>query len=105
VDYQRLRRHVESAIMMVTHGSRGVQVVEESGERWSNPRPIANPVDTCGAGDSFSAGAALALAATRSPLVAAQFGNLVASITIMKKGTGTASPEELLSVSQNQGQL
>ena len=35
-------------------------------------------------------GAALALAATRSPAEAARFGNLVASITIMKKGTGTA---------------
>jgi len=105
VDYQRLRRHVEADVMMVTHGSRGVLVLEESGERWSNPRPIASPVDTCGAGDSFSAGAALALAVTRSPLAAAHFGNLVASITIMKKGTGTASPAELLVVSQDQGSV
>ena len=28
-------------------------------------------------------------------MTAARFGNLVASITIMKKGTGTASPDEL----------
>jgi sugar/nucleoside kinase (ribokinase family) len=54
-------------------------------------------VDICGAGDSFSAGASLALRATRSPEEAARFGNLVASITIMKKGTGTASPQEVLS--------
>jgi sugar/nucleoside kinase (ribokinase family) len=33
---------------------------------------------------------------TGSPAEAARFGNLVASITIMKKGTGTASPEEVL---------
>jgi bifunctional ADP-heptose synthase (sugar kinase/adenylyltransferase) len=36
------------------------------------------------------------------PLAAAHFGNLVASITIMKKGTGTASPEEVLAASQDQ---
>jgi rfaE bifunctional protein kinase chain/domain len=100
VDYQRLRRHVEADTLMVTHGPRGVLVVEEHGEGWSNPRPIENPVDTCGAGDSFMAGAALALAVTRSPLAAAHFGNLVASLTIMKKGTGTASPEEVLAASE-----
>jgi bifunctional ADP-heptose synthase (sugar kinase/adenylyltransferase) len=27
---------------------------------------------------------------------AASFGNIVASITVMKKGTGTASPQEIL---------
>jgi sugar/nucleoside kinase (ribokinase family) len=53
-------------------------------------------VDICGAGDSFSAGAALALKVTGDPVAAVRFGNLVASITIMKKGTGTASPEEVL---------
>ena len=105
VDYQRLRRHVDADVLMVTHGVQGVLVLEEGGENWSNPRPIANPVDTCGAGDSFSAGAAVALAVTRAPLAAAHFGNLVASITIMKKGTGTASPAEVLAVSPDQGSV
>jgi len=71
-------------------------VVDASGQTPVPTRKIARPVDICGAGDSFSAGAALALAVTRSPLEAARFGNLVASITIMKKGTGTASPQEVL---------
>jgi sugar/nucleoside kinase (ribokinase family) len=53
-------------------------------------------VDICGAGDSFSAAAALALKVTGSPSEAARLGNLAASITIMKKGTGTASPDEVL---------
>jgi sugar/nucleoside kinase (ribokinase family) len=57
---------------------------------------VENPVDICGAGDSFSAGAATALRVTGSPADAARFGNLVASITIMKPGTGTASAAELL---------
>jgi bifunctional ADP-heptose synthase (sugar kinase/adenylyltransferase) len=38
----------------------------------------------------------MALAAGGSPIEAARFANLVASVTIMKKGTGTASPAEVL---------
>jgi sugar/nucleoside kinase (ribokinase family) len=53
-------------------------------------------VDICGAGDSSSAGAALALAVQGSPAEAARFGNLVASVTIIKKGTGAAALEEVL---------
>ena len=59
------------------------------------------PIDICGAGDSFSAGAACALAATGNPIEAAWFGNLVASITVQKTGTGTASPEEVLQAAQD----
>jgi rfaE bifunctional protein kinase chain/domain len=95
VDYAALRRHLEAPLLMVTHGGEGVLLVDDASERWVPTRPEPNPVDICGAGDSFSAGAALALAAGASSMDAAQFGNLVASITIMKKGTGTASPEEV----------
>lgn len=100
VDYQRLRREVSSGLMVVTHGPEGVLLVEEGGETWVKTRPVENPVDICGAGDSFSAGAALALAAQASPAEAARFGNLAASITIMKKGTGTASPDEVLAAEE-----
>ncbi len=96
LDYQALRRHIEAGALVVTHGARGALVVEDGGETWAPAKPVENPVDICGAGDSFSAGAALALAVTGSVLEAARFGNLVASITIRKKGTGTASPEEVL---------
>jgi sugar/nucleoside kinase (ribokinase family) len=85
---------------MVTRGAGGVLVVQAEGETPVPTRPVAHPVDICGAGDSFSAGAALALAVTRSALEAARLGNLVASITIMKKGTGTASPEEVLAAAR-----
>src|SRR6202034_119502 len=76
VDFPALLRHVESKLMFVTGGADGVLPVGE--------------------GDSVTAGAALALRVTGSPADAARFGNLVASITIMKKGTGTASPQEVL---------
>jgi rfaE bifunctional protein kinase chain/domain len=96
VDFEGFRRHIEAKLLIVTHGPDGAMVVDENGTRWAAGRRVANPVDICGAGDSFSAGAALALKVTGDPMEAARIGNLVASITIMKKGTGTASPQELL---------
>jgi sugar/nucleoside kinase (ribokinase family) len=98
VDFKRLREHLGARVVMVTHGPQGALVIEEGKETWAKARPVAKPVDICGAGDSFAAGTALTLAVTSDPVVAASFGNLVASITIMKKGTGTASPEEVMAV-------
>ena len=95
VDYTSLRNHVGSRLLVVTYGGEGVRIVDGEGETWVATRRVENPVDICGAGDSFSAGAATALRVTGSAVEAARFGNLVASITIMKKGTGTASPEEV----------
>jgi rfaE bifunctional protein kinase chain/domain len=101
VDYEALRRHMEARLMIVTHGGDGVALVRPDGETWIPTRKVENPVDICGAGDSFSAGCAMALAAGASPEDAARFGNLVASITIMKKGTGTAAPAEVLAAHEN----
>ncbi len=96
VDYQALLGLIGGPMLVVTHGAEGVLVVERGGETWVRTKAVADPVDICGAGDSFSAGAAMALAVTGSAYEAARFGNLVAAVTIMKKGTGTASPEEVL---------
>lgn len=96
VDFRRLREHLGSKAIMVTHGPEGALVIEEDKETWAKARAVENPVDICGAGDSFAAGTALTMAVTGDPVAAAEFGNLVASITIMKKGTGTASPAEII---------
>jgi rfaE bifunctional protein kinase chain/domain len=96
VDYQQLLRHVQSRFLYVTQGEAGVTLIAPDREQSILTNQASKPVDICGAGDSFTAGAAMALAVTGSPVEAARFGNLVASITILKKGTGTASPEELL---------
>jgi rfaE bifunctional protein kinase chain/domain len=96
VDYGALREHMRAPLLLVTHGGDGVLLVSAEGEKWVRTKPVGEPVDICGAGDSFAAGFTLAYAATRDAARAAQFGNAVASITIMKPGTGTASPAELL---------
>jgi rfaE bifunctional protein kinase chain/domain len=95
-DPQALRSTIGPLPMIVTHGDEGAEVFTDAGQTRVTSRPIAKPVDVCGAGDSFSAGAALTLAVTGSAVDAARIGNLVASITIMKKGTGTATPAEVL---------
>jgi rfaE bifunctional protein kinase chain/domain len=96
LDYQRLRTHADSRLMFVTKAAEGVVVVEDGTETAVPAFRVDHPADVSGAGDSFSAGAALALAITGSALEAARFGNLVASITVQKRGTGVASPEEVL---------
>ena len=103
LDYTRLREHLRAKTLIVTHGPKGALIVEENKETWSKAWPVENPVDICGAGDSFAAGTALAMAVTRDPAASAGFGNLVASITVMKKGTGTASPEEVLAAEARGG--
>jgi len=94
--YQQLLETTGSKVLFVTQGPRGVLVVEPGLETLVPTRAVEHPVDICGAGDSFGAGAGVALAITGSAVEAARFGNLVASVTIMKKGTGTASPDEVL---------
>lgn len=91
-----LRLAVGHQLMLVTRGPEGVMVFDGDHETLVPTIPVEAPVDICGAGDSFSAGSALALAAGATPVEAARFGNLVTSVTIMKKGTGTASPDEVL---------
>jgi rfaE bifunctional protein kinase chain/domain len=96
VDFPALRAHVQAPLLIVTHGSEGAEVIAPDSSCRVPGHAIEHPVDICGAGDSFSAGAAMALRVTGDPIAAVRFGNLVASITIMKKGTGTASPKEVL---------
>jgi rfaE bifunctional protein kinase chain/domain len=96
-DYGALARSTAAPMLMVTQGGDGVLIYDNQGHqtRITTSR-VENPVDICGAGDSFSAGATLALASGATPEEAARFAHLVTSVTIMKPGTGTASPAEVL---------
>jgi len=97
-DDRALYRYTQSKLLIVTEGAAGALVIDSHGETRVPARTVDHPVDVCGAGDSFAAGAAMALAVTGSPLDAVKFGSLVASITVMKPGTGTASPQELIAL-------
>lgn len=95
-DYASLRAATQSPLLAVTHGGHGVTLVTPETVTSVETTPHANPVDVTGAGDSFSAGMVLALCAGASPTEAARFAHLVGSVTVMKPGTGTASPDEVL---------
>jgi rfaE bifunctional protein kinase chain/domain len=94
--FDALRKLTESPALYITHGGNGVEIFNEDGETWVMTQRVPHPVDICGAGDSFTAGAACALAAGATAQAAARLGHLVASVTIMKPGTGVASPAEVL---------
>jgi rfaE bifunctional protein kinase chain/domain len=96
VDLERLRRTTQSPMLVITEGPRGAVYLRDGVSRRVPTKHVDKPVDICGAGDSFSAGAAMALSITHDPEEAMRFGNMVSSITIMKKGTGIASPAEVL---------
>lgn len=93
---EELRDRVKAPALFVTHSGNGIQIFNEDGETWVMTRKVLDPVDVCGAGDSFTAGAACALAAGATVEAAARLGHLIASVTIMKNGTGFALPAELL---------
>ena len=96
-DCESLRRRLELEALLVTRGNKGMLLVEE------NRDPLAieavgstTPVDVTGAGDTVIAAYALGLAAGLSYADAASIANHAGGIVVMKRGTATATPEELL---------
>lgn len=101
LDYSRLRQLVGECPLVVTRGEKGSNLIDDQGERFIPALTIGEAVDTCGAGDSFGAGLALALFSGAEIDTAVRFGTLVSSVTVMKPGTGTAAPEEVLAVADS----
>jgi rfaE bifunctional protein kinase chain/domain len=96
LDLERLAGHTKAKMLVTTEGPRGAVYHQGGASKRVLTKYIEKPVDICGAGDSFSAGASLALSITGDPEQGLRFGNMVSSITVMKKGTGTATPAEVL---------
>ena len=101
VDYGRLHRAIGGPALVVSAGGSGARLVDDSGTRLFEARVAGKRIDTCGAGDSLSAGLALALVAGAEPGMALGFGIMVAGVTVTKLGTGTASPAEVLAVASS----
>lgn len=88
--------------LLITRGSRGSLVADEQGVSQIFGLMIISKIDSVGAGDSFLAGAASALAAGYPLTTAAEIGSFVAGVTIQKLfQTGTASPEEILHIGED----
>jgi rfaE bifunctional protein kinase chain/domain len=88
--------------LFITRGSRGSLTIDQSGISEIQGLMILSKVDTVGAGDSYLAGAASALAAGYSMEIAAKIGTFVAGVTVQKLfQTGTATPEEILEIGED----
>ncbi len=85
--------------LVITDGERGCGVFEPDKISTIPAIPYSGPTDTVGAGDSFTAGLAWALADGASLEDAAVFGTACSAVTIRKLNqTGVPTPEELLAV-------
>ncbi len=90
--YERYRKP-----LFITRGSRGSVVTDDKGISEISSLMIISRTDTVGAGDSYLAGAAAALAAGYSIETAGELGTFTAGVTVQKLfQTGTATPEEIL---------
>jgi len=88
--------------VFVTRGARGILTVADTGVHLAPGIQVLGRTDTVGAGDTVTGALALCLGAGLSPAEAAGFANLAAAVTVQKVfQTGTASPEELLAVSED----
>lgn len=86
--------------VVITRGSRGVIVVDDTGIYQIPSIQINAKLDTVGAGDTYISAMTLCLAAGISPYEAAEFANFASAITVQKLfTTGTATGEEILGVS------
>lgn len=98
VDFLRLRRTIGSQPLVITRGESGAEIYSGDGVQRLSAIATGDPVDTCAAGEAFTAGMTLALRSGARIDNAVRFGMMVASVTIMKAGSGEATREEVLAV-------
>ncbi|HLN55282.1 MAG TPA: PfkB family carbohydrate kinase [Bacteroidales bacterium] len=85
--------------LFITRGAKGSIIVNENGITEIPGLLILNKTDTVGAGDSYLAGAAAAMAAGYTMEEAASLGTHVAGVTVQKLfQTGTATPAEITAI-------
>jgi rfaE bifunctional protein kinase chain/domain len=94
---QTLLRRLRTEAVLVTRGSDGMSLFEPG------RRPLHIPVhgseqvaDVTGAGDTVIAVFTLALSAGATPAEAARLANYAGGIVVMKRGTATVTPDELI---------
>jgi len=96
-DCERLRERLGLEALLVTRGNKGMLLVENGKAPLSIDAvgPTA-PVDVTGAGDTVIAAYAVGLASGLSYADAASIANHAGGVVVMKRGTATATADELL---------
>jgi D-beta-D-heptose 7-phosphate kinase/D-beta-D-heptose 1-phosphate adenosyltransferase len=96
-DVNRLHSLLNGTSFLVTRGSGGVSLFRPSGSAMHIPARERDVFDVTGAGDSFAACLALALAAEATLEEAAALANTAAGLAVGKVGTGSVDLAELRS--------
>ena len=96
---EQLRQELAYKALLVTRGSLGLVLFQEG----KKPLRLAavgsrQPVDVTGAGDTVIATYTLAVASGSSFADAARLANLAGGIVVMKRGTATVQPSEIISL-------
>ena len=92
----RLREGLGARFLLVTRGSHGMSLFDDSYSAHVPVHGTEQVADVTGAGDTVIGTFALATAAGATPLEATLLANYAAGVVVMKVGTATISPEELL---------
>lgn len=94
---QRLVEELDLKAVLLTRGNRGMVLVERSGEVSDIPICGTDEItDVTGAGDTVAAVLTVSLAAGANFYEAARLANYAGGVVVMKSGTATASPDELI---------
>jgi len=94
---QRLRDELDLRAVLITRGNRGMILVDDSGDGFDIPICGSDEItDVTGAGDTVAAVFTASLAAGASFYEAARLSNYAGAVVVMKRGSATASPEEII---------
>jgi len=94
---QRFVTELDLKAVLITRGNKGMVLVERSGEFYEIPICGTDEItDVTGAGDTVAAVLTASLAAGASFYEAARLSNYAGAVVVMKSGTATASPDELI---------
>ncbi len=93
---RHLLERLDSRMLLVTRGSRGMALLERDGATSFIPIHGTDEIaDVTGAGDTVISVFTLALASGATPLEAASLANVAGGAVVMKRGTATVSGAEL----------
>lgn len=96
---RELIHRMNSQALLVTRGSLGMSLFQRDGSVEHIPVSGSDEIaDVTGAGDTVAAVMTAALAAGADFLSATHIANIAGGIVVMKRGTGTVSPEEINAV-------
>lgn len=101
---KRIMDIMELEALLITRGNQGMSLFLKNSNVFHIPASGSDDVtDVTGAGDTVCAALTLSLAVHADFYTAVRIANYAAGIVVMKRGTATASPEELKKAMENYG--